>query len=305
VPLSSVKSAVAAGIPVAGEYLPGQPTTSEQAALDLTGEWWVVTERDSFGATRRPVLEQGMRRQLAVRGLYAGFHQLVRRSLRGVWLRGELPPAPLIWAANHHSWWDGFLAAVVLGVKRRPAALLMDADNLAAFGFLRPLGVLPASQPRLALRALREGRVLVVFPEAELRPPGGLGELAPGAGWLARQAPAPLVPVAVRVVNRAHQYAEAYLDFGPAVEPDGLVDALGRQLRLLDEELAGIPPRDPPDGFRLLIDGRRSWDERIGEWHRRAAALRRGPRRSDQSAQPSEPVQSVQPVQSAQPGRFR
>jgi 1-acyl-sn-glycerol-3-phosphate acyltransferase len=210
-----------------------------------------------------------------VRALYTGFDQLVRRGLRGVWLRGELPQPPAIWAANHHSWWDGFLAAVVLAEAGRPAALLMDAENLAGYGFLRPLGVLPASRPRLALQALRENRVLVVFPEAELRTPGELAELAPGAGWLARRAPAPLVPVAVRVASRAHQYPEAYLDFGSPVEPAGLADALGRQLATLDAELARTPARQPPDGFRLLLDGRRSWDERIGGWQQRAAGWRR------------------------------
>lgn len=203
------------------------------------------------------------------RALYLGFGQLVRGGLRGVWLRGELPPSPLVWAANHHSWWDGFLAAVVLDAERRPAAMLMDADNLDDFGFLRPLGVLPTGQLRQALRTLREGRALVMFPEAELRPPGPLGPLAPGAGWLARQAPAALVPVAVRVISRAHQHSEAYLEFAPAVEPARLAEVLGRQLAGLDAELASIPPREPPAGFRLLIAGRRSWDERIGAWHGR------------------------------------
>jgi hypothetical protein len=257
-------------------------------------ETGVFAERDSLDSLRPPAGGQAttgrrpgndpggtgfLRRELPARALYAGFDQLVRRSLRGVWLRGELPPPGSVWAANHHSWWDGFLAAVVLAGAGRPAALLMDAENLAGFGFLRPLGVLPASQPRLALQALRAGRVLVVFPEAELRPPGGLGALAPGAGWLAQHAPAPLVPVAVRVTSRAHQYAEAYLDFGRPVDPAALADTLGRQLSALDAELGQAPPRDPPDGFRLVIDGRRSWDERIGGWRRRAEGWRRAARR--------------------------
>ena len=46
--------------------------------------------------------------------LLRGFRVMVRRGLRGVWLHGEVPPGPFIWAANHHSWWDPFVAAVLL-----------------------------------------------------------------------------------------------------------------------------------------------------------------------------------------------
>ena len=97
-----------------------------------------------------------------------GLTQLVRRGLRGVWVRGELPASAAIWAANHHSWWDGFVAAAVLREQQRPAALLMDGGNLDAFRWVRLAGVISAQRPRQALRALREGRVLVIFPEGEL-----------------------------------------------------------------------------------------------------------------------------------------
>jgi len=55
-----------------------------------------------------------------------GLTRLVRRGLPGVWVRGELPVSAATWAANHHSWWDGFVAAAVLREQRRLAALLMD-----------------------------------------------------------------------------------------------------------------------------------------------------------------------------------
>ena len=76
--------------------------------------------------------------------LDTGLAQLVRLGLRGVWVRGDLPPSAAIWAANHHSWWDAFVAAAVLRERQRPAALLMDEDNLDAFRFVRSAGVIYA-----------------------------------------------------------------------------------------------------------------------------------------------------------------
>jgi 1-acyl-sn-glycerol-3-phosphate acyltransferase len=195
-----------------------------------------------------------------------GLEQLVRRGLRGVWLRGQLPPGGCVWAANHHSWWDGFLAAAVLRRQHRSAALLMDGDNLSDYHFLATLGVISTGQPRQALRSLRAGRVLVIFPEAELRPVGRLGELAPGAAWLARRAPAPLLPVGVRVAARGHQYPEALIEIGAPCPPDRLAAELAERLAGLDAALAATDPREPVPGFHRVVAGRPSWDERIDRW---------------------------------------
>ena len=171
-----------------------------------------------------------------------------------------------MWAANHHSWWDGFVAAAVLRERRRPAALLMDGDNLNAFRFLRSVGVISAQRPRQALQALREGRVLVIFPEGELCSPGPLRRVAPGAGWLGRQAPAAVVPVAVRVISRGHQYPEAFVDISPEVAPADLPAALTSRLAELDAAIRREDPRLPVPGFRCAVQGRVSWDERITRW---------------------------------------
>jgi len=228
-----------------------------------------VTASTAGGDGRAADSGLAARPPLSARALSAGFDQLVRRGLRGVWVRGRLPAGGCIWAANHHSWWDGFLASAVLGRLGRRAALLMDADNLGNYRFLAPLGVIPAGRPRQALQALRQGRVLVIYPEAELRPAGPLGELAPGAAWLARRAPAPLLPVAVRVAARGHQYCEALVDIGPACPPDRLHAELATRLAGLDALLATGDPREPLPGFSQLVAGKASWDERIDRWSRR------------------------------------
>lgn len=213
-----------------------------------------------------PFRGRGEPAQWPARAMGLGFEQLVRQGLRGVWARGELPAGGCIWAANHHSWWDGFVAAAILRRHRRPAALLMDGDNLSDYRFLTAIGVIPAGRPRQALQSLRDGRVLVIFPEGELRPAGPLAELAPGAGWLARRAPAALVPVAVRVAARGHQYPEALVDIGAPCAPDRLAAELAARVAGLDTAIAGADPREPVPGFARVLAGRPSWDERIDRW---------------------------------------
>lgn len=207
------------------------------------------------------------RARLPARALGLCFEHLVRHSLRGVWLRGELPAGGCVWAANHHSWWDGFLAAAVLRQRHRAGALLMDGDNLSDYRFLAALGVIPTGRPRQALQSLRNGRVLVIFPEGQLRAAGPVaGELAPGAGWLARRAPAALVPVAVRVAARGHQYPEGLVDIGLACPPDRLAVHLSERVAALDAAIAEADPRRPVPGFVRVVSGRISWDERIDRW---------------------------------------
>lgn len=206
---------------------------------------------------------------VSARALGFGFEQLVRRGLRGVWVRGVLPASGCVWAANHQSWWDGFVAAAVLRKWRRSAALMMDGDNLGDYRFLTSIGVISTKRVRQGLQGLRDGRVLVLFPEGELTPAGPLGKLSPGAAWLARQAPAPLVPVAVRVVARGHQYPEALVDIAPPCLPERLSDELGSLVSRLDAELRRGEPREPVPGFERVIAGRPSWDERIDRWSSR------------------------------------
>jgi hypothetical protein len=202
--------------------------------------------------------------------LYRGFGTMVRRGLRGVWLRGELPPGPFVWAANHHTWWDPFLAAVVLDSAGRRGCLLMLQTNLERYGFARRVGAFGTAEPRRGLEYLAEGRVLVIYPEGELRPPGRLGPLADGAAWYARRAGVPLCAVSSRTLLRGHEAPEAYVSVAavdgsgplPAVT-DRLAAELAAQLSDMDAMMATEDPREPLPGFRPVSRGRRSHDERI------------------------------------------
>jgi len=195
-------------------------------------------------------------------GLRRGFLSLVRRGLRGVWRRGELPEGPFVWAANHHSWWDPFLASVVLDQAGRTPCLVMLQENLDRYAFTRRLGVFGTGEPRRGLRYLAAGRVLVIFPEGELRPAGPPGPLAGGAAWYAGRAGVPLYAVATRVVLRGHEAPEAYLSFTPT-DPSGLSACLASGLSDVDALVASSDPRAPLPGYVPVVAGRRSWDERI------------------------------------------
>jgi hypothetical protein len=193
-----------------------------------------------------------------------GLAQLVRRNLRGVWVRGELPIGPAVWAANHHSWWDFFAAhAALRATGRSDVGVLMDPVNIASRKVYGWAGVVGADRPRTAVEFLRSGAVIVLFPEGELRTPGPLGPVRPGAEWFARQARTPLVAVATRVVLRGHQAPEAYLDVAPVSAAADLSSVLAGRLAILDDTLATSDPALPLPGYRPVFAGVRSWSERI------------------------------------------
>jgi 1-acyl-sn-glycerol-3-phosphate acyltransferase len=202
--------------------------------------------------------------------MLAALRLTVRGGLAGVWVRGRLPAGPVIWAANHHSWWDPFIAGELLAGAGRQMALLADPANIDRYRFARGIGAVGTGELRTALATVRHGAVLVVYPEGRLLPPGPLGPLAPGAAWCASRAPARLCSVAVRVLIRGGQYPEAYVVFSE-VGGDGRPAEVTERLReRLREDLADIDrlgthadSRQPLPGFTRVVRGRRSWDERI------------------------------------------
>lgn len=246
-----------------------------------------------FGATVRAKVTSGVRTgtEEVVRG---GLDQLVRRNLRGVWVSGDVPSGPAVWAANHHSWWDFFVAAAAArAAGRDDIGVLMDATNVGRRALYDRAGVVGTDRLRTAVDMLRSGMMLVVFPEGRLWPAGGLRETAPGARWLAEKSGAALHAVATRVVLRAQQAPEAYLDISPPLPPppvdgtwptgggggngphataarwtgagaiDPLTAELSARLATVDDALATADPERPLPGFRAVVTGVRSWNERF------------------------------------------
>lgn len=193
--------------------------------------------------------------------------QLVRRNLRGVWIRGELPVGAAVWATNHHSWWDHFVAAAALrSAGRNDVGVLMEPGNIGRRELYRSVGAVGTDRLRSAVQMLGSGMVLVVFPEAHLRPVGALGPTRAGATWLAARAGVPVVVVATRVLLRGQQAAEAYLDVLTPVAGGDVDEMLRGALAVLDAELAVADPRSPLPGFVQVVPGVRSWQERISGW---------------------------------------
>lgn len=132
----------------------------------------------------------------------------VMRLLFGLESRGaEHVPAdgPVLLVANHASVLD---PPLVGGAARRRLSFLAKAElfDVPLFGgLIRRLGAHPlrregpdAGALRTALRVLRDGGALLVFPEGTRGQGGVLGPAKPGAGMLAVLGKAPVVPVYVR-----------------------------------------------------------------------------------------------------------
>ena len=202
--------------------------------------------------------------------LLAALRLTIRGGLAGVWARGRLPADPVIWAANHHSWWDPFIAGELLTGAGRRMVMLAEASTVHRDRFARRAGIVGTDELRTALAALRGGAVLVVYPEGRLLPAGPPGPLAPGAAWFAARAPAQLCSVTVRVLLRGNQYPEAYVVFSTVDASGTLAEATERLQERLREDVADLDrlnaraqPGRPLPGFCPVVHGRRSWDQRV------------------------------------------
>lgn len=210
-------------------------------------------DRDGFwGRAVRPYVERALLRSL-------------RNNLRGVYVKGELIPPPFVLAMNHHSYFDGHLVWLLFHHLRIQGSLLISEENLRAFPVLAAAGALSTGRLREALRRLRAGEGVAIFPEGEMRPAGPVGELRPGAVWLAEKARVPILPVASRVWLRGYEHPEAFLRVGSPIPSDmaRLQESLQGLVSELDDLFAATHPREVLPGFAPLLLGRRSLDERL------------------------------------------
>jgi 1-acyl-sn-glycerol-3-phosphate acyltransferase len=128
-----------------------------------------------------------------------------RYDIRRVGLENLPKTGPVLLASNHLSWYDGFFLAAAL--PRRATALVnAGVFSLPVVGFLaRRCGLIPVpfrgpKAQRAAIevcrKALDEGRVLAIFPEAQLSRNGLTGPFYRGLEViLARKDDVPVIPV--------------------------------------------------------------------------------------------------------------
>ncbi len=204
---------------------------------------------------------------------------IIRRSLRsglhGVYTRGDwdaLPQRGYIVAANHHSWWDGYLAWLVQGRVAQPLGGMMGEAQLSRFRFFRRMGVISPKEVRHALRRLAQGEVMFIFCEGAIRPAGEVKEVEEGVAFLAERANVPIYPLALRTAVRGSQHPEAFMVLGKRLEPDTDRAALSREVRAslnallgeVDQMLRSADPEAPPPGFEAWLTGPQSFHERMG-----------------------------------------
>lgn len=120
---------------------------------------------------------------------------------------GHVPTSgPVLFAANHTSAMDG---PVIVGVAPRPVHLLVKAESFTGPSgvLLRASGSIPVEKDGgrgalvSALGVLRRGGVVGVFPEGT-RGRGDATSAQAGVAWLALNAPAVVVPVAMLGIRR-------------------------------------------------------------------------------------------------------
>lgn len=155
-----------------------------------------MTER-AAGSKPRKSLLYSIAKGLA----YVVFHTLFPLRIHHV--ERLKRPAPFLLIGNHNSWLDPL--AMCYRIPGQQVAFLGKkelAHNPLAKAVLNRLGLIAVDRHnfdmeamRACIRALREGRILGVFPEGTRHHPGLMDQLEGGTALLALRCNVPLVPV--------------------------------------------------------------------------------------------------------------
>lgn len=155
--------------------------------------------------------------------LRRSFSHLLGRNIR------ELPQRPVIFIANHSSWWDGLLFFHLNHtVWKHDIHMMMHEKNLEKYKFFRYLGAfsIDKQNPKDIIRSLqyaeellKQGKSVVLFPQGdeyhqEIRPLA----FHNGIGYLLEKLPeVPVIPIAFYYSFRHKQKPEVWIHQGPAL----------------------------------------------------------------------------------------
>ncbi len=134
---------------------------------------------------------------------------------------------PMIICANHSSWWDGYIAALVERHLKLDGYLMMEEAQLRRYFFFSWIGCFSVDRQnarsaiksvRYAARLLKGGprRMVWLFPQGEIAPNDRRPlEFFSGAAHLVRlSAPVLLYPLASRIEYLAEQRPDLYISLG-------------------------------------------------------------------------------------------
>jgi 1-acyl-sn-glycerol-3-phosphate acyltransferase len=205
----------------------------------------------------------------------------VRKAFHTVWWNAPttLAAAPVIFAANHHGWHDGYLMYHVVTQLGLPS--LDWIDEFDAFPLFAFVGGMPFSHKKLAVRAATirstirsmntENRSLILFPEGVLHPPPEVLAFGRSLDLLCRKVPSvSVVPVGIRYELSLHERPEAFLHLGEVISlatrsPEGIRERV----------IEGIGSTFDRSLFTALVRGTRDVNER---WDmRNIRGMKRGP----------------------------
>jgi 1-acyl-sn-glycerol-3-phosphate acyltransferase len=203
------------------------------------------------------------------------FHRSMRRGLHAVWHKGswrDLPKGGLILAANHPSWWDMYVCWLIGQKLERPLSGIMRDDSLKTFPFFRAIGVVGQSELREALRRLKTGHILQIFPSGDMQQ-GAIKNSHQGVAFLAEKSGVAVYPLALRVVVRGAQQPEVFIVLGEAVRSqhdrteflNQLESAINQLLDDIDNTVQSTHPEATPEGFEAWLAPRQRFDQRMAK----------------------------------------
>jgi 1-acyl-sn-glycerol-3-phosphate acyltransferase len=145
---------------------------------------------------------------------------------------------PAILISNHTCNIDHFLLQAGSGRKLGFMIAREYYDFWAFRPFCELIGCIPVNRDgkdtaatRSALRALKEGRVVPIFPEGRILPTSGLeiGEGKPGVAFIATRARVPVIPAYIRGTPRSNFFYKSFFTpstarviYGPPIDPSEL-----------------------------------------------------------------------------------
>ena len=180
----------------------------------------------------------------------------LRTGLASINVQGNPPLGGAVIAANHQSWWDGYVLGSLSVRAGNEPVIVMTSRQLGRFPFLRFVGALSPAELRESARRTARGAHTVIFPEGVLGHGGAIAPLHGGAAWIARTSATPLIPTAIRITLRGGPLPEAFVHYGQPLGPDAdLATALQATLSALDADLSACDPEGDVPGYRTVLRG--------------------------------------------------